>query len=86
MKFLKQYFNTLFALLPLTAIVLFVHFFVYQFDTSVIISFIASIGLVSLGETLLLMGIDSTIMPMGEYMVSSASKASKMLVFIIIKV
>jgi len=86
MKFLKQYFNTLFALLPLTAIVLFVHFFVYQFDTSVIISFIASIGLVSLGETLLLMGIDSTIMPMGEYMVTSASKASKMLVFIIFAV
>lgn len=83
MKFLKQYFNTLFALLPLMAIVLFVHLFIYSFDIKILLGFFASMGLVSIGETLLLMGIDSTIMPMGEYMVSSVNKASKMFIFII---
>lgn len=82
MKFLKQYCSTVFALLPLVAIVLFVHLFLFQFETTVIAGFLASMGLVSVGETLLLMGIDSTIMPMGEYMVSSVNKASKFIFFI----
>ena len=86
MKFLKQYFNTLCALLPIVAIVLFVHFFVYQFEQNVILAFLASIGIVSVGETLLLLGIDSTVMPMGEYMVSSVNRAAKMIVFIIFAV
>ena len=86
MKFLKQYFLTFFALLPLVAIVLFVHFFIHTFEIAVLLGFLASIGFVSIGETILLMGIDSTIMPMGEYMVSSANKASKMIVFIIFAV
>ncbi len=86
MKFLKQYFNTFLALLPIVAIVLFVHFFIYSFDPLVLIGFLASVAIISLGETFLLMGIDSTIMPMGEYMVSSVSNALKMLVFIVFAV
>ena len=86
MKFLKQYFNTLFALLPIVAIVLFVHFFIYSFEITILLGFLASMGFVSIGETLLLTGIDSTIMPMGEYMVSSVNKASKMIIFIIFAV
>ena len=83
MKLIKQYFNTLFALLPLVAVVLFVHLFLFQFETTILLGFLSSIGLVSLGETLLLIGIDSTIMPMGEYMVSSVNKASKFIFFLI---
>lgn len=86
MKFVKQYFNTLLALLPLLAVVLFVHFFVYPFETSVIIAFVSSLGVVSFGETLLLLGIDSTIMPMGEYMVSSVTKISRLIIFILFAV
>lgn len=83
MKFLKQYFNTFFALLPIVAIVLFVHFFIYSFNEYILLGFLASVAIISLGETFLLLGIDSTIMPMGDYMVSSVNKASKMVVFII---
>lgn len=86
MKLIKQYFNTLLALLPLLAVVLFVHFFIYKFETSVIIAFISSIGIVSFGETLLLLGIDSTIMPMGEYMVSTVTKISRLIIFVLFAV
>jgi len=83
MKFLKQYFNTLIALLPIVAIVLFVHFFIYSFESYIIYGFLSSVGIVSIGETLLLVGIDSTIIPMGEYMVSTVNKASKLIIFVI---
>ena len=86
MKILKKFAQTLMALLPILVIVLFVHFFVYKFDTKVLINFIVAIVLVGVGESLLLTGIDSTIMPMGEMMVNAVNKASKFVFFMVFAV
>lgn len=81
--FLKKFRDTFLALLPILVIVLFVHFFLYKFDTKILIAFIVAIVLVSLGEVWFLTGIDSTIMPMGELMIGSVNKASKFVIFVI---
>lgn len=85
-KIIKRVKETFFALLPLVAIVLFVHFCFYKFDSNVLIGFLVSIVIACIGEALLLEGIDSTIMPMGELMVQSITKASKFVIFIIFAV
>lgn len=86
MKFLKKFRDMLFALLPIMVIVLFVHLFFYKFELITLIKFFASILLVCVGEVFLLTGIDSTIMPMGNLMVESLNKATKLVVFVIFAV
>lgn len=83
MKFLKRVKETFLALLPIVVIVLFVHFFFYKFDREVLVKFLVAVVIASFGEALLLFGIDSTIMPMGDLMVQSVNKASRLVVFII---
>ena len=85
-NFLKKFRETFLALLPILAIVLFVHFFLYKFDTKVLGAFIISIVLVSIGEVWFLNGVDSTIMPMGELMLNSVNKASKFVIFVVFAV
>ena len=82
MKFLKKIMSTFLALLPIVVIVLFVHFFLYPFENSILIKFLIAIVVASIGETFLLSGIDSTIMPMGELMVNSINKASRFVIFL----
>lgn len=86
MKFLKKFRDMFFALLPIMVIVLFVHLFFYRFETLTLIKFFLAVLLVCVGETFLLTGIDSTIMPMGNLMVESLNKATKLIVFIIFAV
>lgn len=86
MKFLKKNIETFIALFPILLIVLFVHLFFYQFDTKVLLNFVVAVVLVCIGESLFLMGVDSTIMPMGEFMVNSVNKASKFVVFVLFAV
>ncbi len=83
LQLLKKFRNIFLALLPIMAIVLFVHIFFYKFDTIVLIKFFASIVLICIGEVLFLTGVDSTIMPMGDLMVNSVNRASKLVIFII---
>lgn len=83
MKFLKRVKETFLALLPIVVIVLFVHFFFYKFDREVLVKFLVAVVIASFGEAFLLFGIDSTIMPMGDLMVQSVNKASRLVVFII---
>ena len=83
MKFLKRVRETFLALLPIVVIVLFVHLFFYQFDSKTLINFLIAVLVASVGEALLLSGIDTTIMPMGELMVDSVNKASKFVIFIV---
>lgn len=83
MKFIKKVGESLLALLPLVVIVLFVHIFLYKFDANVLIKFFIAVILVCIGEVLLLSGIDSTIMPMGEFMVNSVNKSSKLAIFVL---
>ena len=82
MRFLKKVAGTFLALLPIAVIVLFVHFFLYKFETEVLVKFLIAIIVASIGEAFLLSGIDSTIMPMGELMVESINKASKLVIFL----
>ena len=83
MKFLKRLKDTFLALLPILIIVFFVHIFFYKFSTDILLKFVIAIAIATVGESLLLMGIDSTIMPMGELMVNSVTKASKFILFLI---
>lgn len=83
MRFLKKVMGAFLALLPIVVIVLFVHFFFYPFETDILLKFIISVVVASIGEAFLLSGIDSTIMPMGELMVQSINKASKFVVFLV---
>ena len=83
MKFLKRLKETFLALLPILVIVFFVHFFLYEFSKEVLTNFVIAIVVAAVGEALLLMGIDSTIMPMGELMVNSVTKASRFVIFLI---
>lgn len=83
MKFLKRVKETFLALLPIVVIVLFVHLFFYKFDTTILVNFLIAVVVASIGEALLLSGIDTTIMPMGELMVESVNKASKFIIFIV---
>ncbi len=82
MRFLKKVMGTFLALLPIMVIVLFVHFFLYPFETDVLVKFLIAILIASIGEAFLLSGIDSTIMPMGELMVQSINKASRFIIFL----
>ena len=86
MKILKKLAKTYLALLPIVAIVLFVHLFFYRFDSIVLLKFLLAVLVVGIGETCLFSGIDSTIMPMGELMVQSVNKASRFVIFIIFAV
>lgn len=83
MKFLKRLRGTFLALLPILVVVFFVHFFFYKFETELLLKFVGAIVIAAIGEALLLMGIDSTIMPMGDLMVNSVTKASRFVVFLI---
>lgn len=82
MRFFKKFLNVFLALLPIMVIVLTVHLFFYKMDTTILIKFFVSVVLICVGEVLLLTGIDSTIMPMGDLMVNSVNKASKFIIFI----
>ena len=82
MKFLKRVKETFLALLPIVVIVLFVHLFFYKFETKTLINFLIAVVIASVGEAMLLSGIDTTIMPMGELMVQSVNKASRFIIFI----
>ena len=86
MKFLKKFKEVFLALLPIMVIVLFVHLFVFKFETKTIVNFFIAILFVCVGEVFLLTGIDSTIMPMGELMVGTVNKTSKFIVFIVFAV
>lgn len=82
MQLIKRIRDTFLALLPIMAVVLIIHLFFYKIETDILIKFFISVLFVCIGEALLLTGIDSTIMPMGELMVGSVNKASKFFIFI----
>lgn len=86
MQILKRLRDISFALLPIVAIVLFVHFFLYQFETMTLIKFLLAIFMVGVGEVMFLTGVDSTIMPMGDLMVNAVNRASKLVVFVVFAV
>ncbi len=83
MRFLKKLRDIVLALLPILVIVLFVHLFFYKIDTKLLIGFFVSAFVIAFGEALFLTGVDSTIIPMGELMVNTVNKLSKLIIFVI---
>ena len=86
MQLLKKFRNIFLALVPIMAVVLIIHLFFYNIATEILIKFFISVLLICIGDVLFLTGVDSTIMPMGELMVSSVNKASKFVVFVVFAV
>ena len=83
MLFLKKLKEVLISVLPIVAIILLLHFSICPFPSNVLIKFLVSMLLISVGQVLFLTGVDSTIMPMGEMVGNSASKVSKFFVFLL---
>lgn len=83
MLFFRKLKEVLISVLPIVAIILLLHFSICPFPTDILIKFLISILLISIGQVLFLTGVDSTIMPMGEMVGNSASKVSKFFVFLL---
>ncbi len=83
MLFLRKLKEVLISVLPIVAIVLLLHFSICPFPTSVLIKFLVSVLLISVGQVLFLTGVDTTIMPMGEMVGNSANKVSNFFLFIL---
>ena len=83
MKFLNKLKDVALSILPIVAICLAIHFFVYRFDSHVVISFLIATIMVIVGETLFFLGVDASIIPMGEIVGNSSKNKTKVLVLII---
>lgn len=65
------------SMLPILLVVLVLHFGFANFETSILLKFIASIVIITIGEILFLSGVDGSIMRMGDYVGNSVNKFSK---------
>ena len=83
MKFLNKLKEVTLSILPIVAICLLIHFFVYRFSSGVIFSFLIATVMVIVGETLFFLGVDASIIPMGEIVGNSSKNKAKVLVLII---
>ncbi|MBQ7452801.1 MAG: DUF1538 family protein [Clostridia bacterium] len=84
MKFLNKLKEVALSILPIVVICLCVHLFVYGFSSDVFFSFLISSVVIIFGETLFFLGVDTSIIPMGEIVGESSNKSSsKFLVLIL---
>lgn len=83
MNLLKKLKEVVIAILPVVVICLFIHFFISPFSTRAMWAFIISVCLVVIGETLFFLGVDNSIIPMGEIVGNASNKMSKMFVLIL---
>lgn len=83
MNFLKKLKEVVLSILPVVVICLFIHFFIHPFDNGVFGMFLISVCLVVFGETLFFLGVDNSIIPMGEIVGNTSNKLSKMFVLIL---
>ena len=83
MKFLNKLKEVALSILPIVAICLAIHFFVYRFETKVVVSFLIATIMVIVGETLFFLGVDESIIPMGEIVGNSSKNKTKVMVVII---
>lgn len=81
--FLRRFIAPLFAVVPIVLFVLIVHFFFYKFETSTLICFLVGACIFVIGQVVFLYGIDSSIVPMGEYVGNSSNKLSKFFTILI---
>lgn len=75
--------DVLFSVLPITILVLILHFTITPIDTTLIIRFLIGSILIVLGLTIFLMGVDLGITPLGSLTGSSVAKTNKIWIVLI---
>ncbi|MCR5553436.1 MAG: DUF1538 domain-containing protein [bacterium] len=83
MKFLNKIKEVSISILPLVLITLLVHFFVAPFSSLTLLMFLASIVLLIIGESIFLLGVDGSILEMGEIVGNSSNKTNKFFILVI---
>lgn len=71
------------SVLPLIGFVLLVHFTMYKFSSSILISFFIGCAILIVGEVIFLTGIDNSIVPMGQFVGNSVTDQKKFYIFVI---
>ncbi len=71
-------------MLPITAIVLLLHFFVTPLPALVLARFLAGAVLVMVGLTLFLVGVDLGVTPLGEHIGTSISKPNRVWIIVVV--
>ena len=71
------------SILPIVAFVLVLHFGVQKFDNSVLINFLVGTVIFVIGQAIFLTGLDSSIVPMGEYVGNSVNDQRRFYIYII---
>lgn len=83
MHFLKRLKEVSLAFLPIAVIVLIIHFAFYRFDSTVLVNFFISLVIISFGQVLFLMGVENSVMEMGNYVGNSIIKFRHIGVYLI---
>ncbi|MDD4774524.1 MAG: DUF1538 domain-containing protein [Eubacteriales bacterium] len=78
----EKFKEVLYSVLPITAIVILLHFTLTPMATPIFVRFLIGAALVILGLTVFLAGVDTGITPIGQLMGSSMAKSNKILVVI----
>jgi len=71
------------SMLPIVLVVLVLHFGFAHFETEVLLKFIGAVVILGVGEVLFLIGIDGSIMKMGDHVGNSINKFSKLFVVLL---
>lgn len=83
LSFLKRMRSPLFAITPIVAFVLVVHFFFHRFETVTLVSFLVGSVIFVFGQVIFLLGLEKSLVPMGEYVGNSSDKLGKFFVILI---
>ncbi len=71
------------SMLPIVAVVLLIHFTMYEFTTATLFDFVIGLVLLILGQVVFMVGLDISIVPMGEFVGNSVNDKKKFYIFII---
>ena len=71
------------SILPIVAVVLIIHFTMYSFTAVTIFNFLIGLVVMILGQSVFLMGLDISIVPMGEYVGNSVNDKKRFYVYIV---
>ena len=75
--FLHKLKDSSLSLLPILLVVLVVHLFFAHFSADLIVKFLIALVVLDIGETLFLIGVDSSVMKMGSHVGDVSSRFSK---------
>lgn len=70
------------SMLPILLVVLLLNFGFHSFSSSLMLKFVASVFIITMGEVLFLTGVDSSVMKMGDRVGRSVNKFSKLAVIL----